>query len=126
MLVCNYFFSLFFSDSFFMGLVVGLMGRFSGALGVLVGVALFTSGLFCLHRGCFVYIGAVLFTSGRFCLHRGGFVYIGAVLFTSGWFCLHRGGFVYIGVVLFSSGRQNGDMWHRYGAVLQQIAVMKQ
>ena len=35
-------------------------------------------------------------------------------------------GFVYIGVVLFSSGRQNGDMWHRYGAVLQQIAVMKQ
>ena len=32
----------------------------------------------------------------------------------------------YIGVVLFSSGRQNGDMWHRYGAVLQQIAVMKQ
>ena len=49
------------------------------------------------------------------------------VLFTSGWFCLHRGGFVYIGVVLFlSSGRQNGDMLHRYDAVLQQIAVMKQ
>ena len=86
MLVCNYFFSLFFSDSFFMGLVVGLMGRFSGALGVLVGV----------------------------------------VLFTSGWLCFRRGGFVYIGVVLFSSGRQNGDMWHRYDAVLQQIAVMKQ
>ena len=86
MLVCNYFFSLFFSDSFFMGLVVGLMGRFLGALGVLVG----------------------------------------AVLFTSGWFCLHRGDFVYIGVVLFSSGRQNGDMWHLYDAVLQQIAVMKQ
>ena len=106
MLVCNYFFSLFFSDSFFMGLVVGLMGRFSGALGVLVGV--------------------VLFWSGWFCLHRGGFVFVGVVLFTSGWFCLHRGGFVYIGVVLFSSGRQNGDMWHRYGAVLQQIAVMKQ
>ena len=32
----------------------------------------------------------------------------------------------YIGVVLFTSGRQNGDMWHRYDAVLQQIAVMKQ
>ena len=43
----------------------------------------------------------------------GGFVLVGVVLF-------------YIGVVLFSSGRQNGDMWHRYGAVLQQIAVMKQ
>ena len=42
-------------------------------------------------------------------------------------FYLHRGGFVYIGVVLFlSSGRQNGDMLHRYDAVLQQIAVMKQ
>ena len=106
MLVCNYFFSFLFSDSFFMGLVVGLMGRFSGALGVFVGV--------------------VLFTSGWLCLHRGGFVYIGAVLFTSGWFCLHRGDFVYIGVVLFSSGRQNGDMWHLYDAVLQQIAVMKQ
>ena len=54
-------------------------------------------------------------------------VLVGAVLFTSGWFCLHRGGFVYIGVVLFlSSGRQNGDMLHRYDAVLQQIAVMKQ
>jgi hypothetical protein len=66
----------------------------------------FWSGWFCLHRGGFV-------------LHRGGFVYIGVVLFTSGWF-------VYIGVVLFSSGRQNGDMWHRYDAVLQQIAVMKQ
>ena len=79
MLVCNYFFSLFFSDSFFMGLVVGLMGRF-----------------------------------------------LGLWVFWSGWFCLHRGGFVYIGVVLFSSGRQNGDMWHRYDAVLQQIAVMKQ
>lgn len=86
MLVCNYFFSLFFSDSFFMGLVVGLMGRF---------------------------LGLWVFWSGWFCLHRGGFV-------------LHRGGFVYIGVVLFSSGRQNGDMWHRYDAVLQQIAVMKQ
>ena len=60
-----------------------------------------------------VLVGVVLFTSGWF-------------YFTSGWFCLHRGGFVYIGVVLFSSGRQNGDMWHRYGAVLQQIAVMKQ
>ena len=80
MLVCNYFFSLFFSDSFFMGLVVGLMGRFFGALGVLVGVVLFTSGWFC---------------------------------FTSGWLC-------------FTSGRQNGDMWHLYDAVLQQIAVMKQ
>lgn len=65
MLVCNYFFSLFFSDSFFMGLVVGLMGRFSGALGVLVGVVLFSSGRFCLHRGGFVYIGVVLFSSGR-------------------------------------------------------------
>ena len=107
MLVCNYFFSLFFSDSFFMGLVVGLMGRFSGALGVLVGVVLFSSGRF------FVYIGVVLFTSGWFCLHRGG-------LFTSGWFCLHRG------VKLLLSGRQNGDMWHLYDAVLQQIAVMKQ
>lgn len=95
MLVCNYFifFSLFFSDSFFMGFVVGLMGRFFGALGVLVGVVLFTSGWFC---------------------------------FTSGWFYFRRGGFVYIGVVLFSSGRQNGDMWHLYDAVLQQIAVMKQ
>ena len=91
---------------------MGLMGRFLGALGVLVGAVLFTSGWFCLHRGG-------LFTSGWFCLHRGG-------LFTSGWFYLHRGGFVYIGVVLFTSGRQNGDMWHRYGAVLQQIAVMKQ
>lgn len=86
MLVCNYFFSLFFSDSFFMGLVVGLMGRF---------------------------LGLWVFWSGRFCFRRGGLVYIGAVLF-------------YIGVVLFSSGRQNGDMWHRYDAVLQQIAVMKQ
>ena len=79
MLVCNYFFSLFFSDSFFMGFVVGLMGRF-----------------------------------------------LGLWVFWSGWFCFGRGGFVYIGVVLFSSGRQNGDMWHRYDAVLQQIAVMKQ
>ena len=78
MLVCNYFFSLFFSDSFFMGLVVGLMGRFSGALGVLVGVVLFSSGWFCLHRGGFVYIGVVLF-------------YIGVVLFTSGWFYFRRG-----------------------------------
>ena len=50
----------------------------------------------------------------------------GLWVFWSGWFCLHRGGFVYIGVVLFSSGRQNGDMWHLYDAVLQQIAVMKQ
>ena len=99
MLVCNYFFSLFFSDSFFMGLVVGLMGRF---------------------------LGLWVFWSGWFYLHRGGFVYIGVVLFSSGRFCLHRGGFVYIGVVLFSSGRQNGDMWHLYDAVLQQIAVMKQ
>ena len=98
MLVCNYFFSLFFSDSFFMGLVVGLMGRF---------------------------LGLWVFWSGWFCFGRGGLVYIGVVLFTSGWFCLHRGGFVYIGVA-FSSGRQNGDMWHRYDAVLQQIAVMKQ
>ena len=77
MLVCNYFFSLLFSDSFFMGLVVGLMGRFFGALGVLVGVVLFTSGWFCLHRGGFVYIGVVLF-------------YIGGV-FTSGWFYFRRG-----------------------------------
>ncbi len=60
-----------------------------------------------------VLVGVVLFWSGWSC-------------FTSGWSCLHRGGFVYIGVVLFSSGRQNGDMWHRYDAVLQQIAVMKQ
>ena len=60
-----------------------------------------------------VLVGVVLFTSGWFCFRRGGFV-------------LHRGGFVYIGVVLFSSGRQNGDMWHLYDAVLQQIAVMKQ
>ena len=83
MLVCNYFFSLLFSDSFFMGLVVGLMGRF-------LGLWVFSSGRFCLHRGGFVYIGVV-------CLHRGGFVYIGAVLFTSGWFCLHRGGFIFVG-----------------------------
>jgi hypothetical protein len=68
--------------------------------------------------------GALFWGSG--CFGRGGFVYIGVVLFASGWFCLHRGGFVYIGVVLFSSGRQNGDMWHLYDAVLQQIAVMKQ
>ena len=79
MLVCNYFFSLFFSDSFFMGLVVGLMGRF-----------------------------------------------LELWVFWSGWFYFLRGGFVYIGVALFSSGRQNGDMWHLYDAVLQQIAVMKQ
>ena len=70
MLVCNYFFSLFFSDSFFMGFVVGLMGRF-------LGLWVFSSGWFCLHRGGFVYIGVVLFTSGRF-------VYIGVVLFSSG------------------------------------------
>ena len=76
-----------------------VMGRF-------LGLWVFWSGWSCLHRGGFVYIGVVLF-------------YIGAVLFTSGWF-------VYIGVVLFTSGRQNGDMWHRYDAVLQQIAVMKQ
>ena len=51
----------------------------------------------------------------------------GLWVFWSGRFYLHRGGFVYIGVVLFlSSGRQNGDMLHRYDAVLQQIAVMKQ
>ena len=59
------------------------------------------------------FLGLWVFWSGWFCFLRGGFV-------------LHRGGFVYIGVVLFSSGRQNGDMWHRYDAVLQQIAVMKQ
>ena len=100
MLVCNYFFSLFFSDSFFMGLVVGLMGRF-------LGLWVFWSGWFCLHRGGFV-------------LHRGGFVFVGAVLFTSGWLYFRRG------VKLLLSGRQNGDMWHRYDAVLQQIAVMKQ
>lgn len=40
--------------------------------------------------------------------------------------CFGRGGFVLVGVVLFTSGRQNGDMWHLYDAVLQQIAVMKQ
>ena len=85
---------------------MGLMGRF-------LGLWVFWSGWFCLHRGGFVLVGVVLFWSGWFCLHRGGFV-------------LHRGGFVYIGVVLFSSGRQNGDMWHLYDAVLQQIAVMKQ
>ncbi|MBD8997591.1 MAG: hypothetical protein EGR08_02955 [Prevotella sp.] len=82
-----------------MGLVVGLMGRF---------------------------LGLWVFWSGWFYFGRGGFVYIGVVLFTSGWFYFGRGGFVYIGVVLFSSGRQNGDMWHLYDAVLQQIAVMKQ
>ena len=106
MLVCNYFFSLFFSDSFFMGLVVGLMGRF-------LGLRVLWSGWFCFGRGGFIFFGAVLF-------------YIGVALFTSGWFCLHRGGFIFVGVVLFSSGRQNGDMWHLYDAVLQQIAVMKQ
>lgn len=63
---------------------MGLMGRFSGALGVLVGVVLFSSGWFCLHRGGFVYIGAALFTSGWFCFGRGGFV-------------LHRGGFIFVG-----------------------------
>lgn len=71
MLVCNYFFSLFFSDSFFMGLVVGLMGRF-------LGLWVFWSGWFYFGRGGFVYIGVALF-------------YIGAVLFTSGWFYFHRG-----------------------------------
>ena len=84
----------------FYGTRRGVNGALFGALGVLVGVV-------------FIFVGAVLFTSGWFCLHRGGFV-------------LHRGGFVYIGVVLFTSGCQNGDMWHRYDAVLQQIAVMKQ
>ena len=91
---------------------MGLMGRFWG------------SG--CFGRGGFVYIGVVLFTSGWFCLHRGGFAYIGVVLFYIGVVLFTSGWFVYIGVVLFSSGRQNGDMWHRYDAVLQQIAVMKQ
>ena len=100
MLVCNYFFFSFLLRFLFYGTRRGVNGALFGALGVFVGVALFTSGLFCLHRG--------------------GFVYIGAVLFTSGWFCLHRG------VKLLLSGRQNGDMWHRYDAVLQQIAVMKQ
>ena len=93
MLVCNYFFFSFLLRFLFYGTRRGVNGALFGALGVLVGV--------------------VLFSSGWFCLHRGGFV-------------LHRGGFVYIGVVLFSSGRQNGDMWHRYDAFLQQIAVMKQ
>ena len=93
MLVCNYFFFSFLLRFLFYGIRRGVNGALFGALGV--------------------WVGVVLFTSGRFC-------------FTSGWFCLHRGGFVYIGVVLFSSGRQNGDMWHRYDAVLQQIAVMKQ
>ena len=106
MLVCNYFFFSFLLRFLFYGTRRGVNGALFGALGVLVGVVLFTSGWLYLHRGGFVYIGVVLFSSGRFCLHRGGFVYIG--------------------VVLFSSGRQNGDMWHRYDAVLQQIAVMKQ
>ena len=46
-------------------------GALFGALGVLVGVVLFTSGWFCLHRGGFVYIGVVLFTSGWFYFRRG-------------------------------------------------------
>lgn len=63
-------------------------------------------------------MGLVMGLMGRF---------LGLWVFWSGRLCLHRGGFVYIGVVLFlSSGRQNGDMLHRYDAVLQQIAVMKQ
>ena len=49
---------------------------------------------------------------------------VGVVLFGSGWFCLGRG--VNRGVKLLLSGRQNGDMWHRYGAVSHQNAVMKQ
>ena len=47
-----------------MGLVVGVMGRF-------LGLWVFWSGWFCLHRGGFVYIGAVLFTSGWFYFRRG-------------------------------------------------------
>ena len=63
-------------------------------------------------------MGLVMGLMGRF---------LGLWVFWSGRFYLHRDGFVYIGVVLFlSSGRQNGDMWHRDDAVLQQIAVMKQ
>ncbi len=100
MLVCNYFFFFSLLRFLFYGTRRGVNGALFGALGVLVGVVLFTSWWFCLHRGGFV-------------LHRGGFVYIGVALF-------------YIGVFLFSSGRQNGDMWHLYDAVLQQIAVMKQ
>ena len=86
MLVCNYFFFSFLLRFLFYGTRRGVNGALFGALGVLVGV----------------------------------------VLFSSGWFYFGRGGFVYIGVALFSSGRQNGDMWHLYDAVLQQIAVMKQ
>ena len=107
MLVCNYFFFSFLLRFLFYGTRRGVNGA------LFWGSGCFGRGGFYFRRGGFVYIGVVLFTSGRFRLHRGGFV-------------LHRGGFVYIGVVLFSSGRQNGDMWHRYDAVLQQIAVMKQ
>ena len=101
MLVCNYFFFSFLLRFLFYGTRRGVNG------------ALFW-GSGCFGRGGFVFFGAV------FCLHRGGFVYIGVVLFTSGWLYFRRG------VKLLLSGRQNGDMWHLYDAVLQQIAVMKQ
>lgn len=91
----------------FYGTRRGVNGALFGALGVLVGVV-------------FIFVGAVLFYIGVVRLHRGGFVYIGVVLFTLGWLYFRRG------VKLLLSGRQNGDMWHRYDAVLQQIAVMKQ
>ena len=85
----------------------------------------FSSLLRFLFYGIRRGVNGALFGGSR-CFGRGGLVFVGALLFTSGWFCFRRGGFVYIGVVLFTSGRQNGDMWHRYDAVLQQIAVMKQ
>ena len=100
MLVCNYFFFSFLLRFLFYGTRRGVNGALLGALGVLVGAVLF-------------YIGVALFSSGRF-------VYIGVVLFTLGWLYFRRG------VKLLLSGRQNGDMWHLYDAVLQQIAVMKQ
>ena len=71
MLVCNYFFFSFLLRFLFYGTRRGVNGALLGALGVLVGVVLFTSGWFCFGRGGFVYIGVILFTSGWFYFRRG-------------------------------------------------------
>ena len=71
MLVCNYFFFSVLLRFLFYGTRRGVNGARFGALGVLVGVVLFTSGWFCFGRGGFVYIGVILFTSGWFYFRRG-------------------------------------------------------